>query len=450
MLSSFTALGLSPELSQTLETLGYRSPTAIQLDAIPKILTGADIVAIAQTGTGKTAAYALPLIERLKHYANTSTSPAKHPVRLVILAPTRELAQQIEVNISLFLQTTNLKQVVLHGGTAIEPQLESLRRGVEIIIATVGRLNDLLQRQPSILNKVEMIVLDEADRMLDIGFLEDIRRIFLSLPVARQTLLFSATFSKQIEQLSGEFLKQPERIEIAPNNSTTDTIEQHFITIENNHKQNLLLSLVARLNGAQVLVFCNTKISVDQTSRFLSKHQLRVEGLHGDKSQNMREAILQEFKHGSIQILICTDIAARGLDIAGLPWVINYDLPRQAEDYVHRIGRTGRAGLKGIAISLVEESACKEYQQILVLTQQKLPLETVVFNQSCWRYQPASARPKPPTAIPLATPLAALPPSKVPRKSHLKTKKNLKQTITCALLLPNYGLPKRSNKEQKN
>ncbi|QMT39558.1 DEAD/DEAH box helicase [Neisseria shayeganii] len=391
-MNPFASLGLSPEITEALSEQGYEQPTAIQSAAIPKILAGHDLLAAAQTGTGKTAAFMLPGLERLKRYANASTSPAMHPVRMLVLTPTRELADQIDQNTSAYIKNLPLRHTVLFGGVNMDKQTQSLRSGCEIVVATVGRLLDHVQQKNIRLDKVEIVVLDEADRMLDMGFIDDIRRIMQMLPKQRQTLLFSATFSPPIRKLAQDFMTQPEQVETAPQNTTNANVEQHIIAIDTMQKRNLLERLIVDLNMNQVIVFCKTKQSVDQVARDLVRRQLSAAALHGDKSQQSRLETLSDFKAGQLRVLVATDVAARGLDIAELPFVINYEMPSQAEDYVHRIGRTGRAGAEGVAISLMDEDEQKMFESIKELIGKDLAVERIEgFEPRWWQKQPAQA-----------------------------------------------------------
>lgn len=374
----FAELGLSPEILRAIEELGYSETTPIQAEAIPKILSNHDLLAAAQTGTGKTAAFMLPILERLKKYATTSASPAMHPVRALILTPTRELADQIAVNVKDYARYLPLRHCVVFGGVYMEPQTQELRRGVEILVATPGRLLDHIGQKSVYLNKVETLVLDEADRMLDMGFINDIRKIMELLPRSRQTLLFSATFSPEIKKLAEDFMRTPALIEVARRNAASDQVEQLVYAVDSRRKRYLLEHLIKRNNMGQVIVFCKTKQSVDQVTRELKRSELSADAIHGDKSQNARLEIMNAFKNGELRILVATDVAARGLDISELPYVINYELPNAAEDYVHRIGRTGRAGASGVAISLMAEEETKQLEAIAKLTNQQLipqPLE---------------------------------------------------------------------------
>ena len=383
-MSTFASLGLSEEIVSALTEQGYHTPTPIQQAAIPRALVGMDLLAAAQTGTGKTAAFMLPSLERLKRYANTSTSPAMHPVRMLVLTPTRELADQIDQNVQSYLKNLSLRQTVLFGGMNMEIQKQDLRQGCEIVIATVGRLLDHVQQKNIQLNKVEIVVLDEADRMLDMGFIDDIRKIMQMLPAQRQTLLFSATFAPAIQRLAQDFMHQPEEIQVAAQNTTSANVEQHIIALDNGRKRALLQRLILDLDIAQVIVFCNTKQSVDQVNRELNRRGISAQAIHGDKSQQTRLETLSQFKEGSLRVLVATDVAARGLDIAELPFVINYELPLNAEDYVHRIGRTGRAGAEGIAISLMDEQEQKIFNAIKELTGNDLTIERIEGFEPRW------------------------------------------------------------------
>ena len=350
---SFSELGLSPELLRAIDEQGYTEPTPIQAKAIPLVLTGRDLLAAAQTGTGKTAAFMLPILERLKKYANSSASPAMHPVRALILSPTRELADQIGVNASAYTRYLPLRTTTIFGGINMDPQTAELRRGVEILIATPGRLLDHVGQKTVQLNKVDILVLDEGDRMLDMGFIQDIRKIMALLPKDRQTLLFSATFASEIKKLAEDFMRDPQVVEVARQNSTNEDVEQLVYAADSWKKRQLLSHLIKSRDMSQVIVFCKTKISADQLSRDLKRAGHAAEAIHGDKAQAARLETLAAFKSGTIKVLVATDVAARGLDISDLPYVVNFELPNAPEDYIHRIGRTGRAGALGIAISLM-------------------------------------------------------------------------------------------------
>ncbi len=383
-MNAFASLGLSNEIVQALDEQGYTTPTPIQSAAIPKALAGHDLLAAAQTGTGKTAAFMLPSLERLKRFANTSASPAMHPVRMLVLTPTRELADQIDANITSYIKYLPLKHTVVFGGTNMDAQSQALRSGREIVVATVGRLLDHVGQKNIQLNKVDILVLDEADRMLDMGFIDDIRKIIAMLPKNRQILLFSATFAPEIKRLANDFMHQPETIEVAAQNTTNKNVEQHVIAVDGNRKRHLLERLIVDLNMSQVIVFCKTKVSADQVTRDLVRKNISAKAIHGDKAQQQRTETLAGFKEGAVRVLVATDVAARGLDISELPFVINYEMPTNAEDYVHRIGRTGRAGAEGVALSLMEESEQKMFEAICKLTKQKLPLDKIEGFEPRW------------------------------------------------------------------
>ncbi len=351
--TTFAELDLAPEILLALEDLGYRAPTPIQKQAIPLVLAGRDLLAQAQTGTGKTAAFALPLLQRMKSYANTSTSPARHPVRALVLAPTRELAIQVYESVVGYSKYLSLRSTVVYGGVGMDTQEAQLRAGVEVLVATPGRLLDHAGNRTLALSQVQYLVLDEADRMLDMGFLPDLKRILNLLPRERQTLLFSATFDDPITRLAQSFLKDPLKVEVARRNTAAETVEQLVHRVKEDEKTEALVRVVKARGLAQALVFTRTKISADRLGRQLLKRGLRASVIHGDKAQSERLQALEGFKQGQAQLLVATDIAARGLDIVELPCVINYELPYSPEDYVHRIGRTGRAGAEGVAVSLV-------------------------------------------------------------------------------------------------
>ncbi|QDX81256.1 DEAD/DEAH box helicase [Denitratisoma sp. DHT3] len=349
----FEDLGLSPELLRAVHEAGYSTPTPIQAQAIPIVLQGLDVMGGAQTGTGKTAGFTLPLLQRLARHATTSPSPARHPVRALILAPTRELAMQVHDSVKTYSKYVPLRSVCIYGGVDIKPQIAELREGREIIVATPGRLLDHVEQKSVSFAQVEVLVLDEADRMLDMGFIPDIKRILALLPKTRQSLLFSATFSDEIKKLADAMLKNPQLIEVARRNAVNETITHRVHLVNSDHKRHLLLHLLQASNLSQVLVFVGTKFGASRLASWLERQGVKAEAIHGDKSQQQRTEALEAFKSGTAQVLVATDVAARGLDIDDLPHVINYELPHTAEDYVHRIGRTGRAGKKGDATSLV-------------------------------------------------------------------------------------------------
>ncbi len=363
-MTTFADLGLRGEILRALEDLGYREPTPIQAAVVPIALAGRDVLAAAQTGTGKTAGFALPLIEQLAVHANTSTSPARHPIRALILAPTRELAIQVEESVRAYCKHLPLRSLVVYGGVNIDTQIPALRNGVEILVATPGRLLDHVQNKTLNLSQVGMLVLDEADRMLDMGFMPDLRRIIGLLPAARQNMMFSATFPEEIRRLADSFLKNPERVEVARRNAAAETVTQVVHPVHHERKRALLVHLVKSRDLRQVLVFTGTKLMANRLANELNRAGLQAAAIHGDKTQQERIKALDAFKHGEVRILVATDVAARGLDIEALPYVVNYDLPHNAEDYVHRIGRTGRAGARGEAISLVSEAENRYLEDI--------------------------------------------------------------------------------------
>ena len=348
----FEDFGLSPDILRALTEQGYVHPTPIQAQAIPVVLQGRDVMGAAQTGTGKTAGFSLPIIQLLLAHASTSASPARHPVRALILTPTRELADQVADNVKAYSRFTPLRSTVVFGGVDMAPQTATLRAGVEIVIATPGRLLDHVQQKTVNLSQTQILVMDEADRMLDMGFLPDLQRIINLLPKKRQNLMFSATFSPEIKKLAGSFQNNPVTIEVARSNATAERVTQTIYRVDESAKADAVSFIIRERNLKQVIVFSNTKIGASRLSRQLENEGVKASAIHGDKTQNERMAALEAFKQGQIEVLVATDVAARGLDITDLPCVINYDMPYNAEDYVHRIGRTGRAGASGDAISL--------------------------------------------------------------------------------------------------
>jgi ATP-dependent RNA helicase RhlE len=347
---SFKQLGLSAELLRAVVEQGYRHPTPIQRLAIPAILDGRDVMARAQTGTGKTAGFTLPLLQRLKQ---PSPRSAHRAVRTLILTPTRELAAQVRESVITYGRYLPLKSAAVFGGVGFRPQAELLRRGVQILVATPGRLLDHVAQRTVDLSKVEILVLDEADRMLDMGFIRDIRRILAKLPSTRQNLLFSATLSDEIQRLADDMLAFPNRIEVAASNPAADGVSHVVHPVDRSQKAALLSYLIASRGWKQILVFTRTKRGADRLTQKLKRDGIQAVAIHSDKSQTLRTRALADFKRGAVRVLVATDIAARGLDIDQLPHVVNFELPYVAEDYVHRIGRTGRAGNKGDAVSLV-------------------------------------------------------------------------------------------------
>jgi ATP-dependent RNA helicase RhlE len=374
---SFDTLGLRPEILRALADLGYQAPSPIQQAVIPVALAGQDVLAAAQTGTGKTAGFSLPVIERLAPFANTSTSPARHPTRALILAPTRELAIQVEESVKVYCKYLPLRTCCVYGGVNIATQTVVLREGVEILVATPGRLLDHVQGKTVNLSQVNMLVLDEADRMLDMGFMPDLRRIVDLLPAQRQSLMFSATFPQEIEKLAGTMMRDPQRIEVARRNATAENVTQRVHPVHHERKRALLVHLIQSRDLHQVLIFTGTKQGANRLANELNRASVQAEAIHGDKTQGERLRALEAFKCGEARVLVATDVAARGLDIEALPYVINYDLPHSAEDYVHRIGRTGRAGASGEAISLVSEDENRYLRDIEKLIGKTLLQEIV-------------------------------------------------------------------------
>ena len=381
---SFDSFGLHPDLMRAIAEVGYSTPTPIQVQAIPEIIAGRDVMGAAQTGTGKTAAFTLPILQRLMPYASSSASPARHPVRALMLAPTRELADQIAQNVSTYAKYVPLKSAVVFGGVDMSAQTQQLRAGVEILIATPGRLLDHVQQKTVSLSTVSVLVLDEADRMLDMGFLPDLQRIVNLLPKARQSLLFSATFSTEIRKLAKTFLNDsPVVIEVAARNATAENVTQVVYEVDRvESKRAAVAQLVKRQGLRQVIVFTNTKIGASRLARELQREGIPADAIHGDKSQGERLATLEKFKKGEVEVMVATDVAARGLDIAELPAVINFDLPYSPEDYIHRIGRTGRAGASGRAMSLM----LPEDQRLLIdiekLLKRTIPREKLVLMRA--------------------------------------------------------------------
>ncbi|UJP05491.1 MAG: DEAD/DEAH box helicase [Nitrosomonas sp.] len=365
---SFEQLGLSSSILKAVSEQGYLEPTPIQVQAIPVILAGKDVMGGAQTGTGKTASFVLPMLQRFEVYANSSMSPAKHPVRAVILTPTRELAMQVHESVKIYGKYSQLRSTVIYGGVNIESQVEAVRAGIEILVATPGRLLDHVHQKNLMFSKVELLILDEADRMLDMGFMPDLKLIIQLLPAQRQNLMFSATFSDEIKNLAGKILREPVLIEVAKRNSVSELITHVVYPVEAKKKQFALIQLIKQQNLQQVLVFTRTKLGADRLARFLIQQSITCAAIHGDRNQLQRTQALADFKQNTIRILVATDVAARGLDIEELTHVINFELPNNPEDYVHRIGRTGRAGSKGHAISLVskdEETLLSNIEKLL-------------------------------------------------------------------------------------
>jgi len=365
---SFASLGLIDPIVRTLDALAYHTPTAVQEQAIPAVLAGRDVMAAAQTGTGKTAGFTLPILQRLAK----SGTVGSNAVRALILVPTRELAEQVHESVRTYAQGLPLRTMVAYGGVSINPQMMALRRGVDVMVATPGRLLDLQRQNAVRFNEVKTLVLDEADRMLDLGFARELDGLMKLLPKKRQTLLFSATFSDQIRALSNQMLRDPVRIEATPRNTSVAAVKQWIIPVDKKRKPELFVHLLKRHDWTQVLAFARTRKGVDELVSLLEAKRIAADSIHGDKPQPARLRALERFKAGEVRVLVATDVAARGIDIDDLPAVINVDLPIVAEDYVHRTGRTGRAGAAGEAVSLVCADEVEQLAAIEVLTRQTL------------------------------------------------------------------------------
>jgi ATP-dependent RNA helicase RhlE len=374
---SFDTLGLMPELLRAVREHGYETPTPVQAQAIPLVLAGRDLLAGAQTGTGKTAGFVLPILQLLAPMASTSTSPARHAIRCLILTPTRELAMQIEESVRTYGKYLPIRSATVYGGVNINPQVKALRAGIEILVATPGRLLDHYQQGNLNFSQLQFLVLDEADRMLDMGFIRDIKKILALLPAKRQNLMFSATFSDEIRQLTAGLLNNPASVDVAARNSAAELVEHLVHPVDRERKRALLSHLIRSQKLEQVLVFCRTKHGANRLSEQLETDGIAASAIHGNKSQPQRIKALSDFKAGKITVLVATDIAARGLDISQLPHVVNYELPQVAEDYVHRIGRTGRAGSEGMALSLVCVDETKLLKDIERLLHRPLPTQVI-------------------------------------------------------------------------
>ncbi|MET0290532.1 MAG: DEAD/DEAH box helicase [Pseudoxanthomonas sp.] len=375
---SFESLGLSAPILRALSEQGYDTPTAIQQQAIPLVLEGHDLLAGAQTGTGKTAAFGLPLIQHLATSPQEVTRGGPRRPRALVLTPTRELATQVHDSLRSYGKYLRIPSTTIYGGVGMGPQIDSLRRGVDLVIACPGRLIDHLERRSVDLSGIEVLILDEADRMLDMGFLPSIKRILAKLPKQnRQTLLFSATFEESIKQLAREFMNNPQEVQVTPKNTVAETITHRVHPVDAARKRELLLHLLAEDSRVQTLVFSKTKHGSDKLATFLEKSGIQAAAIHGNKSQAQRLRALRDFKAGKVTVLVATDIAARGIDINELPKVINFDLPMVAEDYVHRIGRTGRNGSTGEAVSLVAQEDAKWLRQIVRLLNRDLDIKDV-------------------------------------------------------------------------
>ncbi len=376
---TFSSLNLDPQILRAVEDEGYTEPTPIQVQAIPHVLAGRDLMAMAQTGTGKTAAFTLPLLQRLLQHASSSVSPARHPIRALILAPTRELAIQVEESVKTYSKHVLLRSTVVFGGVDIRTQKTDLMKGVEILVATPGRLLDHVESKNLMLNQVQVLILDEADRMLDMGFMPDLKRILMLLPKQRQTLLFSATFSDDIKRLAQDFLVNPVTVEAERRNTAAENVKQSVLLVDQDNKFNVLADQIRSRGVKQVLVFTRTKLTAARVAKMLERDGIPSDAIHGDKTQQERMKALEAFKEGKITALVATDVAARGLDIDQLPLVVNYELPPNAEDYVHRIGRTGRAGASGEALSLVDGKEERLLKDIEKLLKREFPRERAII-----------------------------------------------------------------------
>ena len=430
---SFTTLGLSEALLKAVAEQGYDTPSPIQAKAIPAVLEGRDVMAAAQTGTGKTAGFTLPLLHRLSkgHPANANQ------VRALVLTPTRELAAQVAESVETYGKHLNLRSTVVFGGVKINPQMMRLRKGVDILIATPGRLLDLHQQNAMSFHQLEVLILDEADRMLDMGFIHDIRRILKALPSKRQNLMFSATFSEDIRDLAKTIVNNPVEISVTPRNSTAVTVTQWIHPVDKNQKRHVLVELINQHGWEQVLVFSRTKRGANRLAEFLEKNDIQAAAIHGNKSQGARTRALSEFKSGKLRVLVATDIAARGLDIEQLPQVVNFDLPEVAQDYVHRIGRTGRAGATGQAVSLVSADEIQQLQDIERLIQALLPRQLLAG------YEPENSLPERALRPPAKPKRPKKPKTSQPAKANSPADDNKKRRPTEA------NTPKRRRNTRK-
>jgi ATP-dependent RNA helicase RhlE len=413
----FNTLPLDPKLLRAVAESGYTAMTPIQAKAIPLVLAGRDIMGAAQTGTGKTAAFTLPLLQKMLRHETASMSPARHPVRALVLAPTRELADQVAENVKKYAKYSQLRSAVVFGGIDMKPQTLQLKAGVEVLIATPGRLLDHIEAKNAVLNQIEYVVLDEADRMLDIGFLPDLQRILSYLPKARQTLLFSATFSPEIKRLANSYLQDPLLVEVARPNATATNVEQRFYSTSDDDKRAVIRQLLKQRALSQAIIFVNSKLGAARLARSFERDGLKTQALHGDKSQDERLKALAAFKAGEVDLLVATDVAARGLDIADLPAVFNFDVPFNAEDYVHRIGRTGRAGASGLAVTLVTRDDTRLVSDIEKLIKKKIEIEPIELEDDRPR-RPRRYEEREAPVVAEAAPMApAAPAARAPERS---------------------------------
>ena len=378
---TFADFGLDPLIQKAVAEQGYNTPTPIQAQSIPHVLAGSDLMGAAQTGTGKTAAFVLPIIQKILRHASNSASPARHPIRALVLTPTRELAVQVAENAASYSKHTDLRAAVVYGGVDMKEQVAILRNGIEILIATPGRLLDHIGSKVANLSQVEILVLDEADRMLDMGFLPDLQRIINLIPAQRQTLLFSATFSPEIKKLAQSYLRTPVTVEVARQNAAADTVKQVIHMVASSDKQRAIVKVLENRTrqglSRQCIIFTNSRLGCAKLARALERDGIKAGAIHGDKSQGERTLTLDAFKSGAIEVLVATDVAARGLDIPDMPCVINHELPYNAEDFIHRIGRTGRAGSTGDAIALVDASEKRLLDDIEKLMKRKLDIQAL-------------------------------------------------------------------------
>jgi len=392
---TFADFGLDPKIQKAVSDQGYTIPTPIQAQAIPHILAGRDLMGAAQTGTGKTAAFVLPIIQQILRHASNSASPARHPIRALVLTPTRELAVQVAENAASYSKHTDLRAAVVYGGVDMKEQVAILRNGVEILIATPGRLLDHIGSKVANLSQVEILVLDEADRMLDMGFLPDLQRIINLIPAQRQTLLFSATFSPEIKKLAQSYLRTPVTVEVARQNAAADTVKQVVHMVASADKQRAIVRVLEERTrqglSRQCIIFTNSRLGCARLSRALERDGIKAGAIHGDKSQGERTLTLDAFKSGTIEALVATDVAARGLDIPDMPCVINHELPYSAEDFIHRIGRTGRAGSTGDAIALVDASEKRLLDDIEKLMKRKLDIKPLPEGNPSQSRAPSSS-----------------------------------------------------------
>ena len=392
---TFADFGLDPLIQKAVAEQGYNTPTPIQAQSIPHVLAGSDLMGAAQTGTGKTAAFVLPIIQKILRHASNSASPARHPIRALVLTPTRELAVQVAENAANYSKHTDLRAAVVYGGVDMKEQVAILRNGIEILIATPGRLLDHIGSKVANLSQVEILVLDEADRMLDMGFLPDLQRIINLIPAQRQTLLFSATFSPEIKKLAQSYLRTPVTVEVARQNAAADTVKQVVHMVSSSDKQRAIVKVLENRTrqglSRQCIIFTNSRLGCAKLARALERDGIKAGAIHGDKSQGERTLTLDAFKSGVIEVLVATDVAARGLDIPDMPCVINHELPYNAEDFIHRIGRTGRAGSTGDAIALVDASEKRLLDDIEKLMKRKLDIKPLPEGMAAPSRAPSSS-----------------------------------------------------------